>query len=214
MNRFVSSVLPLALVLTGIGHAKADLLLSGSVYENYTNTSSTSGTIADKPGGTPAATFMTQSVNYQSQVTGYTIGAFLNNPTFLTGASHAGDSLGKTYFYLTGVATFTPGSQQLTFKHDDGAELLITQSGSTILDVSQGGGTVDNQPILPPITFNSNPYTITIAYTENNIPPGDLIFQGSFAPAAAPEPATLTMAGIGLAVLGAYKLRRRMRVVG
>ena len=227
MKRMATSFLTVALLLAGVGQAKADLVLSslsGTVYENYSpggRNGSAGGTIADQPtihgNSSTYATFSTPGgggVNYQSPNSPYTIGGFLSNATSFSG--HHGfsstDSLANTYIILTGTATFTAGTYLPTFSHDDGAELLLTKGSSTILDYVEGGPTNATQANpRPPITLNGT-YNFTLSYYENGSAPADLEFSVKSA-IAVPEPATLGMAGLGLVAFGGYKLRRRKPVV-
>ena len=229
MSRKAPGLLSLALLLGGIGQARADMELSltGYIYQN-TPAGANNATVAEATtlGGTSAAdaSFATTSINYDSSTTGYTPKSFLGNPTFnnqsfnfffgtLLGSSTYGAnaSLNQTYFLFDGKISLTAG-KIYTFSdtHDDGAELIV------------GGKTIFSSPSATTTRTDSGTFTATtsglfqfdLAFGETGGPPAVLKLTTTSAPAAAvPEPSTITMAGIGLVAFGGYKLRRRKQVV-
>jgi hypothetical protein len=193
------------LVLAGTGTSQAGAA-TGAVWET-TTTNAMSTTI---PGGAPTATFVPGAINYNpSDDSGvYTIGAFLNNPTFLTGGSAAGDSMLATVFQFTGTVGLNHGLNSFVVGHDDGVVLTIA-----------GFGTVVNEP--GPTALDTTPFTVdnpgaagnfafTLNYAECCGPPASLVFAINDVPVGAPEPATMAIIGTGLAGIGF--LRRRKRI--
>src|SRR5258708_3572339 len=94
------------MVSAGPGHANA---VSGELWVNQSGVGG-NALLSSVPGlGTPDATFTPGPINYQSQVTSYTIGGFLNNPAFSNTSANfalnggAGASLNNTVIYLTGT---------------------------------------------------------------------------------------------------------------
>src|ERR1700750_1756262 len=83
------------------------------------------------PSGPADATFNPGVINYQSDVTGYTIGAFLNNPTFsnesanFINAGGANDSADDIFLRITGTIGLLNGDNSFVLGHDDGAVLTI-----------------------------------------------------------------------------------------
>jgi hypothetical protein len=164
--------------------------------------------------GTPDATFTSGAFNYNSNVGGYTVGGFLNNPTFnnpsaaFTAAGGGGANLNNTYFYFTGTIFLNAGVNSFVVGHDDGLQLNI-----------DGIGLVVNTP--GPTSFVNTPFNVTapstgtynfeMSYGETFGPPAQLLFSinGGIIGTTAPEPATLTMLGIGLGCLGVRAWQRR-----
>ena len=202
-----AAVSVLALAGASVANASAT---SGSVWINQSSDSA-----ATIPTTTPDATFSPGAINYSSSG-GYTIGAFLNNPTFsnesaafiAAGGSNASLN-GNTFIDITGTVGLKSGANTFVVGHDDGVVLNIT-----------GFGTVVNAP--GPTAFSTSPFTVTnpgpagnfafnLQYVECCGPPAALDFTINNVTVGVPEPATWSMMILGLGLLGAT-LRRRQAV--
>jgi len=158
------------------------------------------------PGGTPTATFTTNAINYDSTVGGYTIGGFLNSPTFLTGGSHAGDSLNNVHIQFTGSTFLNAGVNSFVVPHDDGLRLIMTGIG-TVLD--QPGPT---SPVSTPFSVtapSAGLYNFILDYNECCGAPARLGCAVNGVPVGTvPEPASWTLILVGFGVIGATMRRR------
>ena len=147
--------------------------LSGSVWINQPVVAA-DATIANVTGlGIPDATFLPQPINYNSNIGGYTIGGFLNNPTFLTGGGVAGNDMNNTAYLFTGTVGLLAGNNSFVVAHDDGLPLFIDGIG---LVVDEPGPTspVDTPfNVVAPTTGN---YNFTLSYGECCGPPAELVW--------------------------------------
>jgi hypothetical protein len=140
----VTSVLAL---VASVGAAQADsLTFSGSVWENA---GGMLATLANVPTRTPDAMFTTTvfwNPGFSSPVLnfdnsqGFTIGGFLNsngmNSTVqYNGTAQSTDTLGNTFFYITGNVTLTTG--QIVEGSSDGSTLII--GGTTVTPSTNTG---------------------------------------------------------------------------
>ena len=126
-------------------------------------------------GPPPNAQFQPTAFNFNSSVGGYTIGGFLNNPSFsnVQGGFDPAQSADNTYYYFTGQITLNAGANKFVVSHDDGLQLNI-----------DGIGLVVNAP--GPSSPSSLPFTVTapsagtydfeLSYGECCGPPAQLIF--------------------------------------
>ena len=197
--------------LIGSGAAAAGAI-TGSLWINQPGVAG-DAKLTSVPGlGTADATFAPGVFNYDSNVGGYTIGGFLNNPTFnnqsaafiLNGGAGAG--LNNTVFYFTGTIGLHAGLNSFVVGHDDGLQMNI-----------DGIGLVVDQP--GPTSFTNTPFTVTAAtagnytfelvYGECCGPPAELLLEINNIVIGAPEPGTLALLGLGLASLG-FSRRRKL----
>lgn len=202
----------LTLLAATAGHAGATI---GSIWLNQSSNSA-----ATIPGGTPDANFNPGSILYNptNSYSVYTIGQFLNNPTFsnesatfiAAGGANAPLSYGtgNTFIDITGTVGLKHGDNTFVVAHDDGVVLNIT-----------GFGMVVNQP--GPTAESFTPFTVTnpgaagnfafnLQYVECCGPPATLQWTINDVVVGVPEPATWTMMILGLGAIGAT-LRRRER---
>jgi hypothetical protein len=195
----------LTLAAAGASHASAT---AASLWIN----DPTSNDASIVPSGPADATFNPGLINYDSRVTGYTVGAFLNNPTFSNEsaaflAAGAGNAdLNNTFIQITGTVGLQAGNNAFVVEHDDGVVLSIPGIGYTL---SEGGPT---SPTTTP--FNVvNPgaagnYAFTLNYTECCGAPAVLVFSINNVNAGAPEPATWGLMLLGIGGIGGV-LRRK-----
>jgi len=210
MKRTLFCFLTLASLLAGTGRAKADIALdlSGVTGEFFTGTqadveASKNALVAQGAAlmalGEKPQTFKPTSINFNSTGTDNSPGAFYRAP--LTG------NLNNSYTLFTGQVSLTKGNlYTFSILHDDGIQLRI---GGTDV-ITSPGPTPPRTDVGTYLATSSGPVSFNLAFGETNGPPAILIASVT----ATPEPATLTMAGLGLVAFGGYKLRRRKQVAG
>lgn len=195
----------LTLAAAGASHASAT---AASLWIN----DPTSDNANIVPAGPADATFNPGLINYDSRVTGYTIGAFLNNPTFSNEsaafiAAGAGNAdVNNTFIQITGTIGLKAGDNSFELEHDDGIVLSIPGIGYLLND---GGPTA---PTTTPFTV-TNPgaagnFAFTLNYTECCGPPAVLVFAINNVNAGAPEPATWGLMLLGIGGVGGMMRRK------
>ncbi len=203
-----------ATVLISAGVSQAQI--TGELWLNDGNASD--ATIAAALAeGTPDATFSSGAINYQSQVSGYTVGGFLNNPTFnntsanFTTDGGASANLNNTFFYFTGTLYLNAGDNSFVVAHDDGLQLSI--GGGIGLVVDSPFGQAENFTPFTVTAPSAGDYTFQLAYGECEGPPADLVWTINQQTVGAPVPDAATtgsLLGIGLVALGAFGRRIKL----
>jgi len=216
-----------ALLCGGVGQAKADFI--GEVWQNQSAAAADAVLTASTSLGAPDATFTTTAFNYNPTHGNsvYSLGPFLNNPTFTNQSSNFASqasygsgtdggfpkiygpngTMDNTYFYFTGTIFLSAGNNSFVVGHDDGLQLNITGIGLVVN--SPGPTSFTNTP------FNVNvptagSYNFQLSYGETAGPPAALVWTINGAPpVGVPEPSSLTLAGLGLASLFGYGWRKR-----
>ena len=84
--------------------------------------------------GSPTTTFTTTAINYNSAITSYTIGGFLNDPAGanFSNPAAAALALNNTHIELVGTIGLLAGNNSFVVAHDDGLTLFITGIGLVV----------------------------------------------------------------------------------
>lgn len=196
------SVFAVAALLFSIfgGGASFAGVTSGSVWLNdFSNNASVI------PGGPPDSTFASGAINYNSALTGYTVGQFLNNPGgvgFSNPAVAAAD-LNDTHFQFVGTVGLLSGNNSFVVAHDDGLILNIAGFG---LVVNAPNPTA---PVFTPFNvFNPGPagnFAFQLDYNETFGPPATLVWSINnvlVTGGGVPEPAIWAMMLVGFGAIG------------
>jgi hypothetical protein len=219
VRRIALGLTSLALLLGATGQANAGLII-GSVWEN--TSAAGNATVANAPGTTPDLTFAMANgaaMDFNSPPSGPSIGDFLNHPTFLTGAGHAGDTLTSnntttgTYILFSGSVFVTAGSHTFAVSSDDGSELQISALG---IDLNQPGAQTEHTLSQTVTVGATGEYAFKLSYGEVNGLPADLVFTiDGHDVLSTPEPSTMVSASMaGLVGIGCtWYRRRRAKVV-
>jgi len=183
--------------------ARADV--TGSLWEG-----DGSGNADIVPGGTPNVTFTSPGINFDSRVTGYSIGQFLAGSTILTGASELGNAVDNVHIQLTGTIFLTAGANPFNITHDDGLRLVLDGGIGNVLDTP--GPTPPTTTAVSIVAPATGVYTFTLDYNECCGPPAVLQWTyPSGAPVTGAPDGGTTLVLLGLAVSGLGALRRQLR---
>jgi len=147
---------------------------------------------------------VTDPINFNSNVGGYTIGGFLGSggATILTGSGEAGNTADNTLYYFSGTVSMVNG-QTYNVGHDDGLELMI--NGSDVINETGPTSYVDT-----PYTWTgaSGNYSFELAYAEVDGAPA--ILTVSLPLQSVPDSSsTMAMLGGALTVVGTVARRFR-----
>jgi hypothetical protein len=204
-------IVTLALAVSSLAHAQ----VTGTVYENDTLYS---GNADDGPSfdpvyyaGLPSATFTSSGINFQSQVTGYSVGQFYNNPVFsnLMNGFDPTDTADNSFLVLTGNITLQAGSNSFVVAHDDG--VVITIGGGIGNVVDQPGPTAEDFTPFNVTAPSAGSYSFVLQYTECCGPPADLVWSINQQIVAAPDSSsTLLLACLGIGSLALVSLKRKL----
>ena len=196
-----------ALVLAGTAHAQ----IAVSVWTGQPGAGG-NATIANAPATAPDATTTVGGINFNSNVTGYTVGQFLNSPAGLSAGVAAAD-LNNTYMLFTGQIALDAGANVFTITHDDGLQLAIAGIPGFVVD--QPGPTPPTATMFTAMAPAAGIYNFTLSYGEVQGPPAELIWDFKGAPVGGvPEPATWGMMLLGFGGIGmAMRTRRRKQAI-
>lgn len=168
----------------------------------------------------PSAQFTTTTIDFDSNSTGYTVGQFLNSPTF-TNQQNGFDptvSAGNIEVQLIGTFSLAAGPNTFSVEHDDGFTLSINSGASTI-DGSAGDVNVfsDAGPSTAILTHfmvdagAAGNYTFTVDYAECCGAPAvlDLNLLAGSSPVPEPSAVILLITGALLVVMSMLRRRRQ-----
>ena len=191
------------------GHSQA-ATLSGSIWAGDNSADASACTVC---GGTPTLTFTSSAINYDSRVTSYTLGGFINAPTLstiLTGGSHSGDALNNTHITLAGTLFLGAGVNNFSIAHDDGVIINIAALGNVLI------APLATSPVTTAFSVTNGGAAGTFAYTlnYNECCGAPAVLQWQYANgsqiSSVPEPSTWAMMLLGFAGLGfAFRQSRR-----
>lgn len=207
MKKIQAVLLGMALVLFVAASSWAGVI--GYVWQNEQAAAenATLGQVAALGGvGTADAMFNPAAINYNSNSTGYTIGAFLNNPTFYNTSAgfDANANMNNSFYYFTGSTYLNAGDNSFVVPHDDGLQLKI----NGVLVVDQPGPTSE---VWTPFIVNvasAGMYAFQLSYGECYGSPAVLAWTINGEPVGAPEPASMLLLGLGLIGLAGARFKK------
>lgn len=215
MTKFRNALLAVGVCLMAFAQpSHADAIL-GQLWINQSGVAS-DALLSSVPGlGTPDATFAPGAINYDSNVSSYTIGGFLNNPTFTNQSAAfianggAAASLDNTVIYLTGTVGLQAGNNSFVLGHDDGVQLNINGIGLVVDSPLQTAFVNTPFTVSAPSTGN---YNFQLVYGECCSAPAALLWTiNNVQITSVPDPATPALLVLGLAGIGYYRRRRGSR---
>ena len=203
-----------AFIVMSAGISQAQI--TGELWQNQSSVAGNALLSSVAGLGTPDALFNSGAINYQSQVTAYTLGAYLNNPTFYNESANFSTpvsgygpnaNLNNTVFYFTGNLYLNAGANSFVVAHDDGLQLNI--GGGIGLVVNQPGATGEVFTPFNVTAPSAGTYSFQLVYGECCGAPADLVWtinnqQIGTVPDGA---ATMSLLGIGLGALGVFGRR-------
>ncbi len=179
----------------------------GTVYINVPDPGNAAD-LANFASGLDHASFNPSAIDYNSNVSGYTVASFLNNPTFFgaTAGFNPNGSADNIGIEFTGSTFLNAGNNSFVVPHDDG--LTLTISGVTVL-FAPGPTSPEDTPFNVTVA-TSGYYTFDLHYTECCGAPAVLGFEVNGANVATPEPGSIALLGTGLLGL-AGTIRRKFK---
>ena len=165
----------------------------------------------------PDATFNPGTILYDSRVTGYTIGQFLNTSTFgspsaaFTSAGGANALANDILIEITGTVGLSAGANTFDVSHDDGVVISIAGIG-TVLNAAGPTAPVDTPfTVNAPTTGN---YSFVLTYAECCGPPAVLEWKINDVSVTTdvPEPSTWAMMILGFFGVGFVAYRRKSQI--
>ena len=213
MKRVIWS-LALALLLGAADRATAGFM--GELWINQPGAASNATLAQAGSLGTPDATFNVPAFNFNPSDSGsvYTVGSFLNNPTFSNQSANfianggANANLDNTYMYFTGQAYLNAGNNSFVVGHDDGVQINFTGIGMV---VNAPGPTAYSTTPFNVFAPHAGYYNFQMSYGECCGPPAALVWTINGAPPqTVPAPSSLVLCSSALfAVLGYFGVLRR-----
>ncbi|HEV2652056.1 MAG TPA: hypothetical protein VGU69_12405 [Rhizomicrobium sp.] len=213
-----AAALAVGLSVVTAGSANAGALLG----ELWLVSDAQAGDAGTVPGGSPDATFNPGAIDYESGIGGYTIGGFLNNPTFSNQSANfisnggAGASADDIFLRITGTIGLQAGINSFILGHDDGAVLTIAgiNGGAPVLN-APGPTSLDESAFDVSNPGAAGNFNFVLTYAECCGPPSDLVFKINDVSVGggAPEPAEWAMLLVGFLGIGSaarYASRRNI----
>jgi len=159
----------------------------------------------------PNAQLTSGAINFDSDITGYSVAQFLNNPTFSNPQNgfNSGDTADNIGLLLTGSLFLNAGHNSFVVEHDDGVTLDINGIGQV---VNAPGPTAPDSTPFDVDAPSAGNYDFTLQYTECCGPPAVLVWDINNSPVTVGTPdAAATMPLLGMGMLGLAAFARRIR---